>query len=82
MRDALLGADQRHDLGERIHRIAEPFLHPGAHCLAKRHEAETKAVATHRRFLGGVVQGREYGGRGDEIGVPRTKIDDVEPALE
>jgi hypothetical protein len=80
--DALLRADQRDDLGDRIEREPEAPLHPAADRLTERHVAQAEAVAVQRRRPSAAIErlDRRLGGR--QVGVTRAEIDDVDAALE
>ena len=81
MRDPFFGAEQRMELGERIHGEAEAALHVAGGGFAECRQAELKRVAAHRGILDGAGESFHRDARRREIGVPRPDIDYIDALL-
>jgi len=79
MRDALLRADERMQLGERIEPHTEAPLHVRGRRLTGRPAAELKRIAAHGGVADGMRQRFHRHFRWREIGVLPPHVDDVTP---
>jgi hypothetical protein len=75
-----LGADERHDLRQRIEADAEPFRHPGGDRLAEGYQTQPNPYRLIAGVWAGALQCRDRGRRRREVGVPCPEIDHVHAA--
>ena len=80
--DPLLGPEQRMQLGERIHREAEPPPHVVGRRLAERREAQLEGVAAHRGVLRRAGQRFDRHAGRRQVGVTRSHVDEVHALLD
>jgi hypothetical protein len=60
--------------------LTKPALHESRDCFAKLYQTESESVAAHSRYTHGSGDSLDYRGRGREIGVTGTEVDDVHSA--